>query len=413
MKTVMWRYLVSVQVKSIISLIVVTWLISCQLHPVDKNLETRTIETVIVPTPALSPQTTLTPTETLTLRVSSTWTTELVVTIVPQPTSTGISMTPISSEQTRIVQLIQTDKQQIRDLLYSKDGQFVYYQVNTNEGGYEWWAIEIKTLMTHQIDSPYPELDGSIHEILKPDQGLIFSVELSPSGQQVIYSRTPDKYFPPAASVQGNGIFLPDLHPTEVWTANIDGSRQRRLGQAQDYYCPSLNIIGWFDNENRALLSCALDEGVEVWWVADLQENTLSNLSSDIGISSPEWSPGISVSSDGRLVYGDGIGHNWVIFSLNEHKVIDIVQTDLSLSGPHWDKEEKDLYFLGGPEWAWPRVFKILRYNIETGQMDTLVDKEMLSALPWLYGGAVIWDIAPDRRSAVFENTFSLWLVEW
>jgi len=305
-----------------------------------------------------------------------------------------------------IVKFVHPNREPIRCLQWSEDGEQIVYQVRLADLKTEWWQVHVETGVQEQVEPLYPTLDPVTVDKLTPAQGAVFDASLSPSGHWIVYYRTPDGY--------EKSKTLQAVDPTEIWISSGDTGQQSRIGE-EEGPCYTFGFIGWFDNESQVLGSCAPDYGILTWWVVDIENGTLETFAQRAHISTPARSPiwSVALAPDGRVVYEDTRFQALSLVSLTQPGALEEIRVDdMEVGSPLWSQHYGSIYFLARPaQWS-SGVSSVWRYDLGSEKTESVVGQEVLEAISWLDLNEE-WGIAPGGESAVFVANYSLWLVTW
>lgn len=266
------------------------------------------------------------------------------VSVVPTPAAVPSQIaatptTPVDQVQTRIV-----SGKLIHDFYWTPDSQvLVYAQSEKCPTGCKttWYRLDVATGITTTFKPEIVTIDPQVWKRLSnfenpPEISPRQSRSISPSGKWVVYSRQSPSYTPPPCPMG------PCLPPMELWVARIDGSEPVKVSDLErGTYCGGL---GWFDVEQKALLSCGY-EGPGYFAVVDLQSRTLTKLDEIISqqMRHLDWAV---LSPDGARLAANGFVSRSVelqVAPLDNSPGVNLGQGAVALQ---WSSDSQRLYYL-------------------------------------------------------------------
>lgn len=327
------------------------------------------------------------------------------------PTPALLTSTPVATPTTftpfemTLAKIPQPGEGRVGEVRWSSDNQsviFSTYSTDQDETLIEWWNYVIATGTTRPMEEPF-HLDPQIWEDLEATR--FSNIDplgtISPSGLWFIFTRvSPDSSSTPVPD-------KPSLLPVEIWIANLDGSKARKIGGPFPG-CQKLGQIAWSHQESRVLFTCGY-EGPSGLFLANTDGSWSATLGEITGFEAGVGFGHIAVSPDGsQIALTDSSG------------MLQIVPLDGADSKdigfglmPNWSLDSRRLYYLRGQEYMSGPIDGIHVYDVETG-----IDSEVLqSPIHSPSGDGVTiskgqFAVSSAENAAVFQSR-GLWLVVW
>jgi nicotinamide mononucleotide adenylyltransferase len=341
-----------------------------------------------------------------------------------------IEFTQTASPQSgfQSVQLVSSDMRDISDFGWLPDGRLYYGigdlgdRINHGVIGKDetvWYEYDPTNGVSTQIENPYYYLNTTTYQIISQHGTVeLYSVDISPTGDTVLYTRAPEGFSRTTYTPQPDGF-----DPSELWLLR-DGEAPVRLWDdfSNSGHCGLLNPgVRWLENETLIFGSCQSFAGstfftvdllsgeahtVDFWSVeefssglyqAEVAHNTLS-----LAVTDYDCQLWIIPASQGQREIVNAVEPSWLFIH------------DGCVDSPVWSSDDQWVYYWHylPDEDQTEHPWQLERINVSTRQREVVLAaddvRRLVSSDVYEFMGEirsiVHWQLSPDGRQILLLN---------